>query len=105
MRYPASASDAAYIPAIPERYKNNQQSSLTNKCSGTKVARKIDLEMYKVKCTSKAWQVKLSSSSVSKPCLTSTAKEVNSFLKAKGKEDEYPLFKAVIGMLSNTTFS
>jgi glycerol-3-phosphate dehydrogenase (NAD+) len=28
---------------------------------------------------------------------TSTAKEVNSFLKSKGKEDEYPLFKAVIG--------
>ena len=28
---------------------------------------------------------------------TSTAKEVNSFLKAKGKEDDYPLFLAVIG--------
>lgn len=28
---------------------------------------------------------------------TSTAKEVNSFLKAKGKEQEYPLFLAVIG--------
>lgn len=31
---------------------------------------------------------------------TSTAKEVNSFLKAKGKEDDYPLFKAVLGMCS-----
>lgn len=30
---------------------------------------------------------------------TSTAKEVNSFLKAKGREDEYPLFKAVLGEL------
>lgn len=30
---------------------------------------------------------------------TSTAKEVNSFLKAKGQEDEYPLFKAVIDIL------
>ncbi|KAL3417909.1 glycerol-3-phosphate dehydrogenase [Phlyctema vagabunda] len=28
---------------------------------------------------------------------TSTAKEVNSFLEARGKVDEYPLFKAVIG--------
>jgi len=28
---------------------------------------------------------------------TSTAKEVNSFLKSKGKEADYPLFKAVIG--------
>lgn len=28
---------------------------------------------------------------------TSTAKEVNSFLKSQGKEDEYPLFKAVLG--------
>lgn len=30
---------------------------------------------------------------------TSTAKEVNSFLKARGLEDEYPLFTAVIGIL------
>ncbi|PBP17315.1 glycerol-3-phosphate dehydrogenase-like protein [Diplocarpon rosae] len=30
---------------------------------------------------------------------TSTAKEVNSFLKAKGKEDDYPLFKAVVDIL------
>ncbi|PBP25860.1 glycerol-3-phosphate dehydrogenase-like protein [Diplocarpon rosae] len=30
---------------------------------------------------------------------TSTAKEVNSFLKAKGKEDDYPLFKAVLDIL------
>lgn len=30
---------------------------------------------------------------------TSTAKEVNSFLKSKGKEAEYPLFKAVIDIL------
>lgn len=29
---------------------------------------------------------------------TSTAKEVNSFLKSQGREDEYPLFKAVLGM-------
>jgi glycerol-3-phosphate dehydrogenase (NAD+) len=28
---------------------------------------------------------------------TSTAKEVNSFLKAKGRVAEYPLFAAVIG--------
>ncbi len=28
---------------------------------------------------------------------TSTAKEVNTFLKAKGQEEEYPLFKAVLG--------
>jgi glycerol-3-phosphate dehydrogenase len=28
---------------------------------------------------------------------TSTAKEVNSFLKARGREDEYPLFTAVLG--------
>jgi glycerol-3-phosphate dehydrogenase (NAD+) len=28
---------------------------------------------------------------------TSTAKEVNSFLKARGREDAYPLFKAVLG--------
>jgi glycerol-3-phosphate dehydrogenase (NAD+) len=28
---------------------------------------------------------------------TSTAKEVNSFLIAKGREDAYPLFKAVLG--------
>jgi hypothetical protein len=30
---------------------------------------------------------------------TTTAKEVNSFLKARGCEDEYPLFKAVAGEL------
>ncbi|KAI6709123.1 hypothetical protein JHW43_008349 [Diplocarpon mali] len=30
---------------------------------------------------------------------TSTAKEVNSFLKVKGKEDDYPLFKAVLDIL------
>ncbi|KAH7364068.1 NAD-dependent glycerol-3-phosphate dehydrogenase N-terminus-domain-containing protein [Rhexocercosporidium sp. MPI-PUGE-AT-0058] len=30
---------------------------------------------------------------------TSTAVEVNSFLKSKGKEDEYPLFKAVLDIL------
>ncbi|KAH8602962.1 NAD-dependent glycerol-3-phosphate dehydrogenase N-terminus-domain-containing protein [Bisporella sp. PMI_857] len=30
---------------------------------------------------------------------TSTAKEVNDFLKARGKVDEYPLFKAVIDIL------
>lgn len=30
---------------------------------------------------------------------TSTAKEVNSFLKARGLENEYPLFTAVIGIL------
>jgi len=30
---------------------------------------------------------------------TSTAKEVNSFLKARGLESEYPLFTAVIGIL------
>lgn len=30
---------------------------------------------------------------------TSTAREVNSFLKARGKEQEYPLFTAVIGEL------
>jgi len=32
---------------------------------------------------------------------TSTAKEVNSFLKAKGVEAEYPLFKAVIDILES----
>ncbi|TAQ87280.1 hypothetical protein B7494_g4382 [Chlorociboria aeruginascens] len=31
---------------------------------------------------------------------TSTAKEVNSFLKARGKETEYPLFTAVLGKFS-----
>ncbi|KAI9053325.1 hypothetical protein LZ554_002286 [Drepanopeziza brunnea f. sp. 'monogermtubi'] len=30
---------------------------------------------------------------------TSTAKEVNSFLKSQGREDEYPLFKAVLDIL------
>ncbi|EPE28071.1 6-phosphogluconate dehydrogenase C-terminal [Glarea lozoyensis ATCC 20868] len=30
---------------------------------------------------------------------TSTAKEVNSFLKARGREDAYPLFKAVLDIL------
>ncbi|RDL40031.1 uncharacterized protein BP5553_00010 [Venustampulla echinocandica] len=30
---------------------------------------------------------------------TSTAKEVNSFLKSKGREDEYPLFKAIYDIL------
>jgi glycerol-3-phosphate dehydrogenase (NAD+) len=30
---------------------------------------------------------------------TTTAKEVNSFLKARGREDEYPLFKAVADIL------
>ena len=28
---------------------------------------------------------------------TSTAKEVNSFLKSKGREADYPLFTAVLG--------
>jgi len=36
---------------------------------------------------------------------TSTAKEVNSFLKARGRQEEYPLFTAVLGRLSFTFLS
>jgi glycerol-3-phosphate dehydrogenase (NAD+) len=35
---------------------------------------------------------------------TSTAKEVNSFLETRGKVDEYPLFKAVLGKISSNSW-
>jgi glycerol-3-phosphate dehydrogenase (NAD+) len=35
---------------------------------------------------------------------TSTAKEVNSFLKARGRQEEYPLFTAVLGRFSSLLF-
>jgi len=61
---------SGYIPAIPERYKNNQQTSLAKKFSRAKAAKENYLVIYKVKCTNKAWQAELSLSSVSKSCLT-----------------------------------